>query len=67
MLKVDIDLKDGTKFRLSGEQAEKASNVVDCDGLIYFGGVVITPVENLSNYYCREEEEEEEDKKEDKS
>ena len=56
MLKVDIDLKDGTKFRLVEDQAEKASNVFVNDGLVHFGEIVIAPIDNLSNYYCREEE-----------
>lgn len=57
MLRVNIDLKDGTAFNFSGKLAENAKEVhTDELGLIYFGDVVITPVDNLSNYYCHEEE-----------
>lgn len=59
VLKVDIDLKDGTTFNFQGEKAENAKKVHydECGGLIYFGDIVIIPKDNLSSYYCREEEE----------
>lgn len=57
MLKVDINLKDGTKLRFQGEEAERAKNINydEYGDLIFFGDVAIVPRDNLSNYYCRKE------------
>lgn len=55
MLCIEIDLKDGTQFKFTGEMAQNISNVRQDNDLIRFGDVVIITKDNLKSYYCYEE------------